>query len=203
LIFLSRRFSNMDRLKFGWRVNAMTGCMKCDIEITADNYHHEWTLMCDTCYGVWHESVKVETGENGMSWTTEYPTKPGFYWIRNWTIADTKYSSRVGSGPDVVEIDHDLDHFSWTGDALGAMRNQVVSAEWQGPIEPEADKCNRVEFKPFPRFACSTCGKVGNSFISWPTQVADGPHAHRHHSLICRECWIAVLTPEQRWAYKV
>jgi hypothetical protein len=74
-----------------------------------------------------------------MNWTSEYPTKPGFYWIRNWTIADTKYSHRTGPGPDIVEVDEEMGHFSWTGDVLGAMRHQLVSAEWQGPIEPERD----------------------------------------------------------------
>jgi len=44
----------------------VTGCMKCDIGITADNYHHEWTLMCDSCYGLWQENVKVKTASGQL-----------------------------------------------------------------------------------------------------------------------------------------
>jgi len=141
-----------------------------------------------------------------MSWTTKYPTSPGLYWIRNYQFHTQSYQQATiidiyeekGTLSGVPEL-----RFFFFGDDMFYPLTTIVSAEWQGPIEPEVEKPNRVEFRPFPRLACSTCGNVGNSFISWPTQAADGPHAHRHYSLICRECWIAVLTPEQRWAYKV
>jgi hypothetical protein len=71
-----------------------------------------------------------------MNWTTEYPTKPGYYWIRKYFIANTAYSSRVGSGPDIVEMEDDLDYIFWTGDPLGVRRNDLISAEWFGPITP-------------------------------------------------------------------
>ena len=140
-----------------------------------------------------------------MSWTTDYPTKAGFYWIRNYRI-------RVWSdpGPDIVRVirveesgKSDAFEFCFTGRDNRYSQAVLTHAEWQGPIEPEAEKPNRVEFKSLPLAACRACGKATNMFISWPTRVAIGPHAHRHYSPICRECWIAVLTPEQREAYKV
>jgi len=159
--------------------------------------------MCNLCHAGYITEMRKE-----MSWTAEYPTRPGFYWIRNYDYQVGK-DGVIGLFPQVVEVSrilyadgHEL-CVKFTGESARLSFKVFSRAEWQGPIEPEAEKPNRAEFRPFPRFACSTCGKVGKSFISWPTQVADGPHAHRHYSLICRECWIAVLTPEQREAYKV
>ena len=136
-----------------------------------------------------------------MTWTTEYPTKPGFYWIRNWTIADTKYSHRTGQGPDIVEVDEDLSHFSWTGDALGAMRHQLVSAEWQGPIEPEIEKAiSPPVYSLFPDGICTQCLQPSYRFISWPIGEVDGK---LRFGLICPKCWIESLTPEKRKVYTV
>ncbi len=131
-----------------------------------------------------------------MSWTTDYPTKPGFYWIRN-------YRNIYGEShedPAVVEVDNDGD-FYWTGSEVTGWKYQVASAEWQGPIEPKRENVNRPTFKrALPEMACASCAKIATEYISWPTHKID---KDQYFSLICRKCWIERLTPEQREAYRV
>jgi hypothetical protein len=73
-----------------------------------------------------------------MTWTTEYPTKPGFYWIRNWAAKEVP---EVTPGPEVVHVlrdyvsDPDL-IFYFPGNASGWSRDELASAEWYGPLEP-------------------------------------------------------------------
>jgi hypothetical protein len=73
-----------------------------------------------------------------MNWTTEYPTKPGYYWIKNYILKawDPMFDVPQGLVPDpvIVEIDSALR----IEDLLGLMldRENIVSAEWCGPIEP-------------------------------------------------------------------
>ena len=73
------------------------------------------------------------------NWTPEYPTRPGFYWVRNivWR------SGRQAPKPNVVEVvasdltpEMGLD-FYFTGNEVNFCRGLLTSAEWQGPIQPE------------------------------------------------------------------
>jgi hypothetical protein len=74
-----------------------------------------------------------------MTWTTEYPTKPGYYWIRNQRISGLSASIRQSyAGVRIVEVSDTLDYVLWTKDEA-VHRKQIVSAEWQGPIEPESE----------------------------------------------------------------
>jgi hypothetical protein len=73
-----------------------------------------------------------------MEWTTEYPTKPGFYWIKNYEISGLAESiSR--SEPTIayiIRVRNGLSFwlFQWP-DILS--QNRIIRAEWQGPIEPK------------------------------------------------------------------
>lgn len=68
-----------------------------------------------------------------MNWTTEYPTKPGFYWMRS------ARKGLVRRPENVVEIDDDL-CVRFTGSELLSPRAAALDAEWQGPIEPDGEK---------------------------------------------------------------
>jgi hypothetical protein len=143
-----------------------------------------------------------------MSWTSEYPTKPGFYWIRNYlrnVDEQWKPYEEVEAGPHIVEVDKDLD-FYLTGSEVPRNRKDLVSAEWQGPIEPDT-KAARIATQT-PAIACRDCGGLsrdesgltGRQFISWILDEVDGRPVF---GIICRECWIKRLTPEQRKVYMV
>ena len=67
-------------------------------------------------------------------WTTEYPTKPGYYWLRNYQIDYRSHHGPIIPGPVVVEVDDD--YTTWTGDEMGVYRKHIVQAEWCGPILP-------------------------------------------------------------------
>lgn len=138
-----------------------------------------------------------------MSWTTDYPTKPGFYWIRNY-----RHYAQGHDGPELVQLIQETVTFAgrelrfyFFGDDMLYRLDSIGSAEWQGPIEPEREKNNRPEFKwAFPGMVCRDCDKPSNEFISWQVAtVNNGPV----FGIICRECWIKRLTPEQRKVYMV
>lgn len=122
-----------------------------------------------------------------MNWTTEYPTKPGYYWIR------------MGSGknPEVAFVGPDMALY-----LIGNNKPQPLSIapEWQGPIEPESEKRNRPEPYHIQGLACKDCGQTDGRFVSWILNTVDGRPIH---GIICRECWIKRLTPEQRKVYMV
>lgn len=139
-----------------------------------------------------------------MNWTTEYPTKPGWYWIRNWAAIGVP---EVTPGSEVVHViedyagDPDL-VFYFTGNPSGWERSELAQAEWQGPIEPEKERRNRSEFiRATPGMVCGDCGESDKrSFVSWKVGEADGKPMY---GIICRDCWIKRLTPEQRKVYMV
>lgn len=71
------------------------------------------------------------------NWTSEYPTKPGVYWLRNCAI-------KPETEPDPETIIAELEESSsgdleayFTGNECVFKRSDFASAEWQGPIEPE------------------------------------------------------------------
>lgn len=83
-----------------------------------------------------------------MSWTSEYPTKPGFYWIRNYQIEGVD-----DTGPLVAlvlrVVYNRVESFEFQFHRNGApyvnpyhsfTKKDLLSAEWQGPIEPADDE---------------------------------------------------------------
>lgn len=75
-----------------------------------------------------------------MKWSTEYPTKPGFYWIRNYQISYQTYSGELITDPQIVELNESLDYITRTGEEMGVGRRHLICAEWQGPIHPEEEE---------------------------------------------------------------
>lgn len=80
----------------------------------------------------------AERLEGQMKWTTEKPTKPGWYWYRltpasEYSVVELVWSTGLFNTPAVPglrEVRHTVagrGHFSIEG----------VRGEWQGPIEPE------------------------------------------------------------------
>jgi hypothetical protein len=73
-----------------------------------------------------------------MEWTTEYPTKPGFYWIRNYSIQGMSETIERSERTIayLIQVRGGLSFwlFQWP-DILS--QNRVIRAEWQGPIEPK------------------------------------------------------------------
>jgi hypothetical protein len=67
-----------------------------------------------------------------MKWTTEYPTKPGFYWLRNYEV---KNEPVLWRGPMLVEVEKG-DYWHFHGLNGTWRRWDIVSAEWYGPIKP-------------------------------------------------------------------
>jgi len=69
-----------------------------------------------------------------MNWTSEYPTQPGYYWIRNYTLQRYSCQEYI-PGCGIVEVDSDLRGWLPGEDPL-YFRKSLVSAEWFGPITP-------------------------------------------------------------------
>lgn len=61
-----------------------------------------------------------------MAWTTEMPTKPGWYWYR-WDLNDNT--------PVVVEVHPEHDSVGPWGDGSDS-RLSDTSGEWAGPLKP-------------------------------------------------------------------
>jgi|SRR5262245_10483344 len=84
----------------------------------------------------------LEEGKHQLNaWTTDYPTKPGYYWLRNYVI---KYGEHPAGplvpGPELVNIDDSYpdacEYIFWIGDEVGVRSRHILSAEWYGPIQP-------------------------------------------------------------------
>lgn len=75
-----------------------------------------------------------------MNWTTEYPTEPGAYWIRNYLF---KHEAKRGKNPipepRLVKVNAPYSDFYYFGIETGEDRDMLVSAEWYGPILPPED----------------------------------------------------------------
>lgn len=67
------------------------------------------------------------------TWTTEYPTMPGAYWIRNYQF---KRQAEMTPCPRLVEVNAPYEDFYYFGIETSEDREMLVSAEWYGPIEP-------------------------------------------------------------------
>jgi len=143
-----------------------------------------------------------------MTWTTEYPTKPGFYWIRNYRIVDC--TGEYGSELSLAEVEYDeLSEFEFylIGSEFLYRKANILKAEWQGPIEPDAEPYagfQEVVLKPTlyrsTEIACRDCDGTDGQFLSWKLSQVDSKPVY---GIICRECWIKRLTPEQRKVYMV
>lgn len=94
-----------------------------------------------------------------MNWTTQYPTQPGLYWLRNYQIKGWR-ATVTTLEPTIVEVDTDGD-FYHIGSEETQFRQRVIYAEWFGPIQPPPDENPHyrrlVEIsgikRPFPFFA--------------------------------------------------
>lgn len=77
-----------------------------------------------------------------LTWTTEYPTQPGYYWLRNYILsADPKM--QPASKLELVLFTAQPDGFLLfrrAGDNRTWCVGDFISAEWFGPIQPPADK---------------------------------------------------------------
>lgn len=117
-------------------VGGLFKCDHCGGKLTLYEDTRLW--QCDRCH-----KPRVETPR----WTTERPTEPGWYWLRNvmfeWGCpqADADYLRpifRSGWGPIVVEFEHDsvsVPHFM--GDChCGELWQFPEEAEWSGPLAP-------------------------------------------------------------------
>lgn len=73
-------------------------------------------------------------------WTTDYPTKPGYYWLRNYQF---KNEPTMWKGAMIVSV-LDWRSLSATKDLTFAFSSSdvefpftsLITAEWYGPIEP-------------------------------------------------------------------
>jgi hypothetical protein len=76
-----------------------------------------------------------------MEWTTEFPTKPGYYWLRNLSFK-LKSDSPILHLPDpqIIEIAETHQYggpeICFVGDPLIMLQEQLDTAEWYGPIDP-------------------------------------------------------------------
>jgi hypothetical protein len=85
-----------------------------------------------------------------MNWTTEYPAKPGYYWVRKCIL-------RYPEGYEIQEkqivvVEQTSFHASQLEDPVLYLEarftkidldlevGRIKSAEWQGPIEPDGEK---------------------------------------------------------------
>jgi hypothetical protein len=82
-----------------------------------------------------------------VNWTTEFPTKPGFYWIRNFmaNLGPGFIDSTPRPGPFVVEVSEQGATVGFTGSDDTWERKEIISAEWYGPIDPPAEPSDRSE----------------------------------------------------------
>lgn len=81
-----------------------------------------------------------------MQWTSEFPTKPGYYWIRNYAWKyDPEY---ICTQPDVAQVRGEYQgggvygdemRFYFAGNKMEFNHEHLASAEWQGPLEPEEE----------------------------------------------------------------
>jgi hypothetical protein len=90
------------------------------------------------------EYFPEDAPEARMTWTTEFPTKPGWYWVKNCLIrGDNPFPKK---GPEVARVipspqsRDDLQYISFMDYGIprrnSFVRDEIVSAEWYGPIEP-------------------------------------------------------------------
>src|SRR5262245_34036427 len=76
-----------------------------------------------------------------MNWTSEYPTQPGYYWLRHAIYQAGPYECMPMS-PQVVEVsqfqytDDDGIRINFLGDSTPLSRKDFTQAEWFGPIQP-------------------------------------------------------------------
>lgn len=94
--------------------------------------------MSDTPADQFFSEWRKLSGENMSkeeNWTTNWPTKSGFYWIRNFVTNYNKDRGRESYPfPRVVWLDKDFDIY-WVGTDAITSREDMASAEWYGPIQ--------------------------------------------------------------------
>jgi hypothetical protein len=125
-------------------------CPKCSApmeRVAISGYSQSWLCrICNKIYSVADAAVSdvewsAEVRCKDMAWTTEYPTKPGFYWIRNYAVIGVP---DVEPEPSTVYVAADYPdgkqmgdlEFYFAGNPSSWAREELASAEWYGPIEP-------------------------------------------------------------------
>lgn len=129
----------------------------CELATNCDALRDRDARLLSRAMAGYIESRELPSGayehvakETPMHWTTEYPTQPGFYWIRNFV---TNYGKARGRGPyphpRIIWIDDDLD-IAWVGNDRPTKREDLAEAEWYGPIEPpeqgDEEEMNQMRF---------------------------------------------------------
>ena len=71
-----------------------------------------------------------------MTWTSQYPTRPGYYWVRNYQLSQW---DEFTAEPHVAELFISLSgnmlcYFTYCGDFFTDC--DIVGGEWFGPITP-------------------------------------------------------------------
>lgn len=77
-----------------------------------------------------------------MNWTSEYPTKPGYYWVRNLLRAvDPKWQPYQETEPEpfIVDVTEELTFYP-SGSETERDKSDIISAEWYGPIQPPLEE---------------------------------------------------------------
>jgi hypothetical protein len=119
----------------------------CDLEIECDALRDKEARLLSRAMGGRIESRELPDGtyehavkETLMQWTTEFPTKIGVYWIRNYVRRWAK--SSIVKGPQSVFLAIDLATdddglmLQFPGTEITLSLDEIASAEWYGPIEP-------------------------------------------------------------------
>jgi hypothetical protein len=76
-----------------------------------------------------------------MIWTSEYPTKPGFYWLR-YAMYQTGDYQHIHLSEQLVQasrfqytVDEGI-RIKFIGESTPLSRKDFAQAEWFGPIQP-------------------------------------------------------------------
>lgn len=68
-----------------------------------------------------------------MTWTSENPKKSGYYWLRNYHKRD---HWQPPAEPTLVEVYAENEEFYYAGNDQATYFDEIVEAEWYGPLEP-------------------------------------------------------------------
>lgn len=94
------------------------------------------------------------------SWSKEAPTIAGYYWLRNYLFAENKaHGFEVEHKPTIVNLYrwHEslpLD-LTFTGNDCVASLDDLVEAEWFGPLLPPVEGIDNLNDTQVPRIANS------------------------------------------------
>ena len=113
----------------------MSECRHEWADVTRD-VRNQRVFLCGKCklqklvgrYGDLVIEAERQLGNPALSWTTDKPTMPGWYW---WREVDSKDGF-------IVQVDIEGETVSSSGTADDASLDEMVGGEWAGPLEPPA-----------------------------------------------------------------